>query len=203
MKIICLSSGIDSVGLLFHCLSKGEEVVALNICVSLRNNNTGALRPWMINHSIQRALCEELCDKISIKLMKIDLYLEDIQLSSQTPVHQRFIFGSICNIIALYNPEIEAFYFGATLNDQINDTHIEDFIVDVSKICNSGVRIELPIRNFNKQEAFNLIPKEYLNLLSTCWYSTNKSSNRCLKCLKCLQYAKDLTKESIELIDSR
>ena len=208
MKLLCLSAGIDSVGALFHSISKGEDIVAVNLRVTLSKNSRLNLRPWMNNHSLQRELSKEICNRLSIKLMKVDINLDDIELSSQTPVHQKHILGSMCGMISLFNPEIDTCYHCSNYQDLYLPTYplrtsfesVGDFQKAITGMGSTALGVT-PIGHLTKQQVFDLIPKDFINLVSTCWFRTSRNETRCMTCLKCKQYDELLSESSVHMLN--
>lgn len=205
MNVVLLSAGIDSLGALFYGISQKENLVAMNLNVLLSTDNQQDLRPWMINHHLQRELCEEICKKLGIKLMKIDINLDDIQLSSKTPVEQKYFIASLCGILSKFNPEIKKFYYGLCNEDlTVEPVMAVSNMIDMQKIIESmgsEAIILSPISHLTKSEILDLIPKDYFQYITTCWYQTSKSEKRCMQCFKCLKYKNSLDFNSLSLLD--
>ena len=205
MNVVLLSAGIDSLGALFYGISQKENLVAMNLNVLLSTNNQQDLRPWMINHLLQRELCEEICKKLGIKLMKIDINLDDIQLSSKTPVEQKYFIASLCGILSKFNPEIKKFYYGLCNEDlTVEPVMAVSNMIDMQQIIKSmgsEAIILSPISHLTKSEILDLIPKDYFQYITTCWHQTSKSEKRCMQCYKCLKYKNYLDFTSLGLLD--
>lgn len=207
MNVVLLSAGIDSLGALFYGISQKENLVAMNLNIILSTDNQQDLRTWMINHPLQRELCEKICKKLGIKLIKIDINLDDIQLSSKTPVEQKYFIASLCGILSKFNPEIKKFYYGLCNEDLtvVDPTRTwSNRLIDMQKIIesmDSEAIILSPISHLTKSEILDLIPKDYFQYITTCWYQTSKSEKRCMQCFKCLKYKNCLDFTNLILLD--
>ena len=79
-------------------------------------------------------------------------------------------------------------------------------LIDIQKMIESmgsEAIILSPISHLTKSEILDLIPKDYFQYITTCWYQTSKSEKRCMQCYKCLKYKNYLDFTILGLLDQK
>ncbi len=210
--VVLMSGGIDSVGILCWALQQGYKIAALNIRVNFFHKQQSIPRSWMANHYLQQKVSREICHKMGIKLIELEVTHRDILINrsptvpgnptvDSSEVRHSYMpewFGWACGMVGHMNPEIKRFFIGWNAdiwnhteeyppyrNPHDNTAYIQKMVA----LQGSSAVVSGPLCNMYKKDIVKMIPEELLMYVTTCWFADPQTRQRCMKCIKCKEFS--------------
>jgi 7-cyano-7-deazaguanine synthase in queuosine biosynthesis len=193
--IIPFSGGIDSAGVLYHCLTKHPEKHFLLMKVCLYNS-ISANRMTKEKEAVQNVI--EYLKENGIKNFEYkELEYHYPSLGIPPLWDSEIVYFAAATCVRSY-PEIDCLYEGVTADDYIGEGN--DFNERLEKYASilhliadrnpSNFRVEMPLNNMSKLEIMQMLPPEMLNMTWSCRYPVPKETysyqlERCHFCPPC------------------